>query len=347
MLIIGCDFHPSFQQIAMLDTETGEHTERRLTPAEARQFYAELKGKVIVGMEASGNTLWFERLLAGLGHELRLGDAAKIRAMEVRKQKTDRRDAELLLRLLLEDRFPQLWVPTMEQRDVRQLLLHRHKLVAMRRQVKNELQHLALNQGVQQKRQLWSAAGRQMLEELPLTGWTAQRRQNALQLLDDLNRRIADLDVAAQQEADNHAVARLLRTHPGVGPITSLAYALTLGEIERFARSRQVVSYLGLNPAEHSSGSRRRLGAISKQGNSMVRSLLVEAGQSAARTVPELGRAYQRLKHRKHSAVAKVMVARKLAVRLYWMWKTQQPYAAARTQGSPSHHVVAIGTPLT
>ena len=321
--------------------ETGEYTERKLTPEEARQFYAELKGPVLVGMEACGNTLWFERLLAALGIELRLGDAAKIRGMEVRKQKTDRRDAALLLRLLLEDRFPQVWVPSMEQRDLRQLLLHRHKLVGMRRQVKNELQHLALNQGVQQKRKLWSAAGRQRLEELPLTGWTAQRRQDALELLDDLNRRVAHLDVAAQQEAEKDAVARLLQTHPGVGPITALAFSLTLGEIERFARSRQVVSYLGLNPAEHSSGGRQRLGAISKQGNPMLRSLLVEAGQSAARSVPELKRAYQRLKHRKHSGVAKVMVARKLAVRLFWMWKTQQPYAAARTQGSPSHHVVA------
>ncbi len=140
------------------------------------------------------------------------------------------------------------------------------------------------------------------------------------------------------------AVARLLQTHPGVGPITALAFSLTLGTIERFARSRQVVSYLGLNPAEHSSGGRQRLGGISKQGNPMLRSLLVEAGQSAARCVPELKRAYQRLKHRKHSGVAKVMVARKLAVRLYWMWKTQQPYAAARTQGSPSHPVVAVET---
>ena len=139
--------------------------------------------------------------------------------------------------------------------------------------------------------------------------------------------------------AQQHAVAKLLQTHPGVGPITALAYALTLGEVGRFAQSRQVVSYLGLNPAEHSSGGRQQLGAISKQGNPMLRSLLVEAGQSAARLVPELQRAYQRLKHRKHSAVAKVMVARKLAVRLYWMWKTEQPYSAARMQGSPSHPV--------
>jgi transposase len=339
MQIIGCDFHPSFQQIARLDSETGEYEHRRLLPEEAAEFYRKLPGPVLVGMEACGNTLWLERLLSECGHRLWLGDAAKIRALAVRKQKTDRRDAELLLQLLREQRFPRLWVPSAEQRDLRQLLLHRHKLVGMRRQIKNQLQHLALNQGVQQKRKLWSKAGRQLLEQLPLTGWTAQRRSELLSLLDDLDPRIAQLDQAALAAAQQHAVARLLQTHPGVGPITALAYALTLGEVERFAHSRQVVSYLGLNPAEHSSGGRQHLGAISKQGNPMLRSLLVEAGQSAARLVPELQRAYQRLRHRKHSSVAKVMVARKLAVRLYWMWKTEQPYAAARMQGSPSHSV--------
>lgn len=336
MTIIGCDFHPGFQQIAMVDTETGEHTERRLTPSEAIQFYSQLKGKVLVGMEGCGNTLWFERLLAELGHDLWLGDAGKIRALEVRKQKTDRRDAELLLRLLEEGRFPRLWVPNLEQRDLRQMLLHRYKLVAMRRGVKNQLQHLALNQGVQRKAKLWSRAGRKLLAELPLSGWTGRRREELLELLDDLEQKIRKLDVAVEEAANKDAVAQLLQTHPGVGPVTALAFSLTLGEIERFAHSRQVVSYLGLNPAEHSSGGRQRLGSISKQGNPMLRSLLVEAGQSTVRLVPELKRAYQRLKHRKHSAVAKVMVARKLAVRLYWMWRMQQPYGATRMQGSPT-----------
>jgi transposase len=342
MKIIGCDFHPSFQQIAMVDTETGEQTERRVTLVEAAEFYRKLPGPVRVGMEACGNTLWFERLLAELGHELWLGDAGRIRATEVRKQKTDRRDAELLLRLMLENRFPRLWIPSQEQRDLRQLLIHRHKLVGMRRQVKNQLQHLALNQGVQQKRKLWTQAGRKLLEELPLTGWTARRREELLKLLDSLDRSVGELDQAVKQAAEKDAVAQLLETHPGIGPITALAFALTLGDIHRFAHSRQVVSYLGLNPAEHSSGGRQRMGSISKQGNAMVRSLLVEAGQSAARLVPELKRAYQRLKHRKHSSVAKVMVARKLAVRLYWMWKTQQPSTATRMQGSPSHPVAAV-----
>jgi transposase len=326
MKIIGCDFHPSFQQIAMVDTETGEHTEKRLTPSEALQFYGQLKGQVVVGMEGCGNTLWFERLLAELGHDLWLGDASKIRALEVRKQKTDRRDAELLLRLLEEGRFPRLWVPNLQQRDLRQLLLHRHKLVGMRRQVKNQLQHLALNQGVQRKAKLWSQAGRKLLAELPLSGWTARRREELLLLLDDLEQKIGELDVAVANAAEKDTVAQLLQTHPGVGSVTALAFSLTLGQIERFAHSRQVVSYLGLNPSEHSSGGRQRLGSISKQGNPMLRSLLVEAGQTTARLEPELKRAYQRLKRRKHSAVAKVMVARKLAVRLYWMWRTEQPY---------------------
>jgi transposase len=339
MKIIGCDFHPSFQQIAMVDTESGEHTEKRLIPTEAAEFYGQLQGPVLVGMESCGNALWFERLLAKLGHQLWVGDASKIRLSEVRKQKTDRRDAELLLQLLLDKRFPRIWVPSLEQRDVRQLLLHRHKLVGMRRQVKTQLQHLALNQGVQRKHKLWTVAGRKLLEELPLPGWTAQRREELLSLLDDLDQRISKLDQAVMDAGKKDPVAKLLQSHPGVGPITALAYSLTLGEVGRFAHSRQVVSYLGLNPSEHSSGGRQRLGSISKQGNPMLRSLLVEAGQTAARLVPELKRAYQRLKHKKHSAVAKVMVARKLAVRLYWIWKTQQPYTATRMQGSPSHLV--------
>ncbi len=223
MRIIGCDFHPSFQQIAMVDTETGEQTERRIAREEAAEFYRGLSGSVRVGMEASGNTLWFERLLAELGHELWLGDAGRVRAMEVRKQKTDRRDAELLLRLMIQERFPRLWIPSQEQRDLRQLLVHRHKLVGMRRQVKNQLQHLALNQGVQQKHKLWTRAGRKLLEELPLEGWTARRREESLQMLDDLEGRIVPLDQAVKQAAEKDRVAGLLQTHPGVGPITALA----------------------------------------------------------------------------------------------------------------------------
>jgi transposase len=341
---IGCDFHPSFQCIAMVDTESGEYVERKLSHewGEARRFYQGLQGKkVVIGMEACGNSGWFEQMVGEMGHELWLGDAGKIRSLVVRKQKTDRRDAEHILSLLCEGRFPRIWVPSPGMRDSRQLLLHRHKLVQMRTRVKNELQHLALNQGVQQKRKLWTQAGRKQLEWLPLQGWTEQRRDDLLHLLDDLESRIGKLDGAVVQEAAQYPATKLLQTQPGVGAITALAFVVTIGPVERFERSKQVASYLGLIPAEDSSGGRQKLLGISKQGNTFLRTLLVEAGQSAARHDPELRRAYQRLAHRKHRALAKVMVARKLAVRLYWMLRTQQPYPPARMQGSPSHPVVA------
>jgi len=172
MMIIGCDFHPSWQQVAWLDAETGE---RKLVngDGEAERFYRGLQSPVLVGVEACGNSQWFLELLQQLGHEVWVGDAAQIRASYVRKQKTDKRDAAHILKLLVENRFPRLWVPSAEQRDVRQLLIHRHKLVEIRTRVKNGLQHLMLNRGVQKKRKLWSAAGQQALRELPLQGWAA------------------------------------------------------------------------------------------------------------------------------------------------------------------------------
>jgi transposase len=300
-------------------------------------------------MEAVGNSQWFEKMLAEMGHELWIGDAAEIRKSVVRKQKTDRRDAQHILRLLLEERFPRLWVPSVEIRDVRQLLRHRQKLVEMRTQVKNQLQHLALNQGVRLKRQLWSRKGRELLEKLQLEGWTARRRSDLLAMLDRLNEQVGELDQAVRTEAEQRPEVRLLMTHPGVGPVVGLAYVLTIGPTARFARGKHVASYLGLIPKERSSGDHQRMGAISKQGNTMMRTLLVEGAQNAARFDEELRRDYGRLKARKHSAVAKVMVARKLAVRMYWMLREKKTYGelyaqrpVAHMQGSPSHSVVAV-----
>ncbi len=350
MKIIGCDFHPSYQQIAMVSTETGELWQGRLEheQGEARRFYDALRGQTVrVGIEAVGNSQWFEQMLAEMGHELWIGDAAQIRRLVVRQQKTDRRDAQHILDLLLDGRFPRLWVPSAALRDVRQLLRHRQKLVEIRTQVKNQLQHLALNQGVRRKQRLWSRQGRRVLEQLPLQGWTARRRSDLLAMLDRLEQQVEELDGAVRAEAEQRPEVRLLMTHPGVGPVVGLAYALTIGPPARFPRGKQVASYLGLIPQEHSSGGRQKLGSISKQGNTMMRSLLVEAAQTAARFDEPLRRAYGRLKARKHSALAKVMVARKLAVRMYWMLRENKSYPqlypprpVARTQGSSGHSVV-------
>ncbi|HSY92820.1 MAG TPA: IS110 family transposase [Candidatus Binatus sp.] len=345
MLIIGCDFHPGFQQVAIFDNQTGEEQERRLGHREeAEQFYRSLAGQTVrVGMEACGHYPWFERLLAELGFELWLGDAAEIRARVVRRQKTDRRDAEHVLRLMREDRFPRIWVPSLEERDVRQLLVHRHKQVQARTRVKNQLQAMALSQGVQKKRKLWTVAGRQELEKLELLPYAAERRKQLLRSLDGLEAEIEPLDRRVEEEVRQRPGAVKLQTHPGVGPVTALAMVLTLGPAERFASGKHVGSYFGLIPSEYSSGGQQKLGHISKQGSSFLRFLLVEAGQTAVRYDAELGRFYRRLAARKHRALAKVAVARKLAVRLYLMLREDWNYAQlcrAVVQASPSHPVV-------
>src|SRR5208337_4188907 len=320
MFIIGCDLHTRYQQIAVLDTVTGEVVTRRLEHEneEARAFYASLAKPALVGIEATGYTQWFERLLAELGHELWVGDPAEIRARAVRRQKTDTRDAEHLLDMLLSKRFPRVWVPTPEERDFRQLLKHRDKLVKMQTSVRNQLHFLAMSQGVCRKQKLWSARGRQELEGLGLGPWASRRRQELLELLDQLGPRIEEMDAAVKAEAARRPEAVLLMEQKGVGPVTALAFVLTVGPVERFPTSRKLVSYLGLNPSEASSGGHQRLGHISKQGNEMMRWLLVEAGHTAAQFDPELGRQYQRLKFRRGGKVAKVAIARRLAVRLYW-----------------------------
>ena len=343
-MIIGCDFHTRYQQIAVANDETGELLlERRLDhqSGEAEAFYRDLHKPARVGIEATGPIHWFERLLAELGHELWIGDSTKIRAAEVRKQKTDERDARLILDLLLAKRFPKIWLPTPSERDLRQLLWHRHKLVTLRTMLGNQLHFLAMSQGLCRKQKLFSKKGRGELTGLTLGPWASRRREELLKLLDQLDPAIADLDRAVSEEAKRRDDAVLLMTHPGIGPVTSLAFVLAIGPVARFPRSKKIASYIGLNPSEASSGGKRRLGAISKQGNTMVRWLLIETVHHAVKQDPELRQDYQRLKFRRGHAVAKVAIARKLAVRMYWMLRSGAAYAQlVRRQGSPGATLV-------
>src|SRR6195256_4375189 len=226
--IQGADYHPSFQQIAFVDTETGELQERRLEhPEVAEKFYRELAAqgmKVRVGMEASGHARWFERLLAELQFELWIGDAAVIRTKRVRKQKTDRQDARLILQLLFEGRFPKIGVPSWENRDLRQLLWHRHRMVQARTRIMNQLQAVALNEGVRCNKRLWRGKGGEQLESFRLAPWASRRRHDLLELLDRLNPTIGALSQAIEQEVEKCPVAQRLMTHPGGGPLTALAF---------------------------------------------------------------------------------------------------------------------------
>jgi transposase len=353
MIIIGVDFHPEFQQIALVDSNTGEFQEKRLVHREeAEQFYRGLAAagqQVRVGMEASGHARWFERLLSERQFELWIGDAAEIQSKRVRKQKTDRQDAQLILKLMLKDDFPQIWVPSWENRDVRQLLWHRHRLVQARTRIMNQLQAIALNEGLRCKKRLWRERGRQQLESYLLAPWASRRRRDLLELLDRLNPTIAELSQAIEQEAEKSPAAQRLMTHPGVGPLTALAFVLIIGQAERFQCGKQIASYLGLVPLEKSSGNRRRLGHITKQGSSMVRFLLVEAAQVTVRSLPDWRSKYVHLMMRRGRKIAKVAMARRLAVALYWMWRKdwnyEQSKRSVRTWARSEQAMVCSRTP--
>jgi transposase len=168
----------------------------------------------------------------------------------VRKQKNDRLDAQHILKLKLQDNFSRICGPTPVHRDLRQLVLHRHRLVGMRTRVMNQLQAIAMNEGVRRKPGLWSEKGRTQLESLSLPPWTNRRRQELLELLDRFDPSIDPLSQAIEQEAERVPEVQRLQTHPGVGPITALAFVLVLGTPDRFGCAKQVASYLGLIPCE-------------------------------------------------------------------------------------------------
>ena len=329
MRIIGCDLHARQQTLAMLDTETGEVVNRTLLHEgnEVREFYSQLPHPVLVGIEAIGPMQWFLNLLEELGIECQVGDATKIRAAEPRKQKYDRRDAELILKLLVEKRFPAIWMPSKELLDLRALLLHRHQWVRLRTQIQNALQAIALAHGLRRGPGLWSYDGQAKMAFMPLPPHASLRRSALQAIYRHMEEEIEKLTVQVAEQAEHRSGAQLLMTHPGVGPVTALATDVFLGE--------------------RSSGRRRRLGKITKQGNPLLRFLWNEAGAHAARRDPELKRFYRRKLVQKGMGKARVAVARKLGIRLWIMLRDQIDYEEFCRRGQKQSGAACAGMPGT
>jgi transposase len=336
MRIIGCDLHARQQTIAMLDEETGEVVEETLMHEgdEVREFYQGLPAPVTVGIEASGSMGWFLELMDELNITARVGHPASIRKAEVRRQKHDRRDAALLLQLLVEGRFPTIWRPSSELQDVRALLLHRHQWVRLRTRVQNALQAIALSQGLRRGPTLWSQAGQTALSALRLAPHATERR-NALQgLYRRFEEQIQRLDTQVEEAAARRVIATRLMTHPGVGPVTAVATEVFLGDPSRFTDAKALASYVGLIPAEYSSGPRQRLGRLSKQGSPLLRFLWGQAVIHAVKKDPELRRFYRRKLQQKGLGKARVAAARKLGIRLWIMLRDGIDYTEFCRRGS-------------
>jgi len=351
MRIIGCDLHARQQTLAMLDTETGEVVNLTLMHEgnNVREFYSKLPPPVLVGIEATGSMQWFLNLMEELGIECRVGHPAQIRAAEPRKQKHDRRDADLILKLLAQNRFPAIWLPSKELLDLRALLLHRHQWVRMRVRMQNALQAIALANGLRRGPALWSYDGQAKIAFLPLLPHAAYRRSALQAMYKNMQSEIENLTRRVAEQAGNRCGARLLMTHPGVGPVTALATEVFLGDPQRFTDSKTLASYVGIIPREYSSGEHQRLGGVTKQGSPLLRFLWGEAGAHAARRDPELKRFYRRKLVQKGLGKARVAVARKLGIRLWIMLRDEIDYQEFCRRGQIQQKTVrpVVGMPET
>jgi transposase len=334
-LYIGVDFHVASQTVRWMDTADGEEHERTLhhDRDDVRAFYSQFAPAAIVGVEASGYALWFHHLIEELGHRLRVGHSAAIRQFARRRQKNNRRDALLLLHLLVHDDFPDVHLPSPQSRDVLSLLRYRHRLVRIRTMLRNGLQAVALNHQLRLGPKLFTARGQQSFAALPLAGSDLSQRQHSLALLVSLDQQMRAIEQQLEERAQGDPRVIRLRTHPGVGLLTALAVVHTLEPVTRFDRARRVAAYAGLDPTEHSSGDTQRFGHISKQGNRLLRFLLIEAAHTATQHDEDLGRFYFHLLAKKNHAVAIVAVARKLVLRLYRMLREQIDYDQFRRRG--------------
>jgi transposase len=213
---------------------------------DVRAFYQQFTGEVIVAFEASGYSAWFEQMLAELRHAAWLGNPAEIRRKAPRRQKNDRRDADLMLDLLLKGDFPRVHGFSEESRTVLRQLRYRHKLVKVRTIAKNSLPAISINAGLPLKRRLLTEPGIAQLQALSLSLVLTQQRDEWLQLIGEMNERIATVEAQLQQRAKDDAAIALLQTHPGIGLLTSLALRYTLLPTARFSTTRQVTAYVGV-----------------------------------------------------------------------------------------------------
>ena len=334
---IGVDFHARQQTVSYLTTEDGEIKQQQLShekPAEVRRFYEQFGGQpVIVGFEASGYAAWFEELLEELGYEIWIGHATAIRSFARRRQKNDRRDAELILDLLVRGDFPRIHRYSAASREVLQQLRYRQKLVKMRTMIVNSLVFMGSSRGVSLRTKLRHRRGVERLQQLDWPAPLGQQRDELCQLLLELKTKIDLVEswLAARAAADVRV--QRLRTHYGIGPLTGLCLVSTLENVERFANPRKVTAYVGFDPVEDSSAERQRIGSISKQGSRLLRFFLVEAGQVAIRQERDLARVYQRILRRRGHATAKVAVGRRLLIRAFIMLRDEIDYAEFQRRG--------------
>lgn len=337
-LYIGVDIHPYRQTVAYCRTEDGEIKFRSFKHEDKgtlKAFYGGFGESAVVGVEATGSLDWFEDMIFENGHEFLVGNPYEIRRRAKSRHKSDRRDAETILDLLVNGEFPSIGSRSREERGWLQLLSFRQHLVQQRTSVANQLQSLSRKNGLS-RFSISTKIGRGVLLAAKMDATDDYLRASLYALYDDLSDRVKKVDKALDQAVATSDRAALLMTHSGVGVKTALALAATLGDVSRFQNSRQVVSFVGLDPLDKSSGEKKRTGRISKSGSRLCRYLLVQAANRSQN--PQIREAYQRTTSRRGHAIAKIAIARRLLINCYTMLRDAIDYSEFCRRGEVGLH---------
>lgn len=333
MRVIGLDVHRSFAVIAILEDGQLRNGGRiDLTRDAVLAFGQTLRPDDEVVIEATANTATIVRLLRPFVRRVVIANPLQVRAIAHAKVKTDKIDAAVLARLHASGFLPEVWMPDEATETLRRLVAQRAQVVQQMTRVKNRV-HGVLHANLipPYAGELFSAAGRNWLEALPLAD---DERLAVRRSLADLDHRAADLahlDQALAGRALQDERVRRLMTLSGVHVTVAMGLLAAIGDITRFASPEKLVSYLGLNPSVRQSGSGpARHGRISKQGRSHARAMLVEAAWAAARAPGPLRAFFLRIQARRGKAVAAVATARKLAVLAWHLLTKKEDYAWAR-----------------
>jgi len=325
-LYIGIDFHPYQQTVAFCNDVDGEINHRQFLHSDKKsikQFYRVCSSDTVLGVEATGSLEWFQKLLSSLNLNLKVGNPRLIRRMARSRHKNDFRDAENILELLMFDNFPEIKPRSKESGLILQILWLRHSLVKQRTALCNQLQSVARSKGLAKFRMRNKSA-----EQLLLAAIKSEAESSLVKtrfnLLGELAEEIEKIEKLLAKQVADDAQVKLVQTHSGVGKLTAPCLIHTLGDVRRFSCKEEVVSFVGLDPLEKSSGEQKRFGSISKSGSRLLRFLLVEAGQKTADK--RLKEHYRRVCRRRGKAKAKVAVARKLLINCYIMLRDEISY---------------------
>jgi transposase len=318
-------------------TDEGDLQQHRFAndPQRLEAFLGQLPAQSPIAIEATGTWWWLVDLLERLGHQPVLSHPKATKAIAAARLKNDKVDAQRLARLLRGDLLPTVWIPPAPLREARELVRHRINLVWLRSAVRNRLLSMLARRNLQPSRvKNWlTPGGQRELRALALTPSPGTIRDDCLTLLPLLDAQIRRLDAELVQRWGHDPRGQRLTTIPGIGPFIAIVLVLELGDIARFPSAKHMASYIGLTPRVRASADRVRSGHITREGNRLLRWVLVLAATQASRRPGPLRVWFRMVQPRTGKKRARVALARRLAELVYQCWKTDLDYWAILRRG--------------